>query len=63
MLTKEKIERLNFLANKAKKGGLSEEEKVEQKKLREEYLVNFRNHFRKRLEGIEFIDNDVKSIQ
>ncbi len=62
MLTKEKIDRLNFLAKKAKKEALTEKEKIEQKNLREEYLANFRAHFRKRLENIEFVDND-KIIQ
>lgn len=56
MLTKEKIDRINFLANKSKKEGLTETEKIEQKRLREEYLQNFRANFRKQLDSIEIVD-------
>ncbi len=56
MLSKEKIDRINYLASKSKGEGLTEEEKKEQKKLREEYLVSFRKSFRKQLESIEFVD-------
>ncbi|WZL74682.1 DUF896 domain-containing protein [Clostridiaceae bacterium 35-E11] len=56
MISKEKIERINFLANKSKKEGLTEAEKTEQKSLREEYLQNFRANFRKQLENIEIVD-------
>ena len=55
---KEKIDRINFLANKSKKEGLTEEEKQEQKKLREEYLKNFRENFRKQLECIKIVDKE-----
>lgn len=50
------MERINFLARKSKKEGLTEKEKVEQKKLREEYLKNFRASFRKQLDCIEIVD-------
>ena len=53
MLSKEKMARINELAKKAKSEGLSAEEKVEQKKLRDEYLSVFRKGFRKRLENLE----------
>lgn len=56
MLPKEKMERINFLARKSKEEGLSHEEAAEQKKLREEYLKNFRDNFRKQLENIEIVD-------
>ncbi|AOT72696.1 DUF896 domain-containing protein [Geosporobacter ferrireducens] len=55
---KEKIDRINVLANKSKKEGLTEAEKLEQKKLREEYLQNFRENFRKQLESIKIVDKD-----
>lgn len=55
---KEKIDRINFLANKSKNEGLTEAEKLEQKKLREEYLQNFRENFRKQLESIKIVDKE-----
>lgn len=62
MLNKEKMERINVLAKKAKAEGLSAEEKAEQKVLREEYLVKFRESFRQQLENIEitYVD-DIKN--
>ena len=59
MLIKEKMERINVLARKSKSEGLTEEEKAEQKILREEYLVKFREHFKSHLENIEFVE-DIK---
>jgi uncharacterized protein YnzC (UPF0291/DUF896 family) len=63
MLTKEKLERINVLARKAKTDeGLTEEEKKEQKKLREEYLNNVRSSFKNQLKTMTVIDpagNDV----
>lgn len=58
MVSKEKMERINFLARKAKTEKLSPEEKAEQDELRQEYLANFRKSFRSQLECIEIVDND-----
>lgn len=55
MLSKEKIERINYLARKAKNEGLSEIEKKEQQKLRKEYLDNFRKDFKRKLDSIELV--------
>lgn len=41
----EKIARINELARKQKTAGLSDEEKAEQKKLREEYIADYRKNF------------------
>jgi len=57
MLIKEKMDRINILARKCKSEGLTDEEKAEQKILREEYLVKFREHFKAHLENIEFVDD------
>ena len=56
MLSKKKIDRINFLAKKSKTVGLSQQEKEEQQNLRKEYLANFRENFRKQLNSIEIVD-------
>jgi len=57
MLIKEKMDRINVLAKKSKTEGLTEEETTEQKILREEYLVKFREHFKGHLENIKFVED------
>jgi uncharacterized protein YnzC (UPF0291/DUF896 family) len=47
------IARINSLYKKSVEEGLTEEEKVEQKELREKYLKNFRNNFRAQLSQFE----------
>ena len=57
MLSKEKIDRINFLAHKKKREGLTEEEILEQKQLRQEYLAEFRKNFRRQLEDVRFVED------
>lgn len=49
----ELINRLNALAHKSKTEGLTENERIEQQKLRKEYLDAFRENFKKQLDNIE----------
>ena len=55
MIDQKLIDRMNFLANKSKSEGLTEEEKKEQAELRQEYLRLFKEGFRQRLESIEIV--------
>lgn len=57
MVSKEKLDRINYLAKKSKKEGLSQVEKEEQDRLRQEYLKSFREGFKSRLENIEIVEN------
>ncbi|NLI13078.1 DUF896 domain-containing protein [Pelotomaculum propionicicum] len=43
MITKELVDRINELARKQRDGGLTGEEKAEQKRLREIYIANIRS--------------------
>ncbi len=60
MTEKERLDRINQLARKQKGEGLTEDEKKEQKILREEYLKSFRKQFRQQLNSIKIVDeNDI----
>lgn len=62
MLTEEKMTRINELAKKAKESELTEVEKKEQQRLREEYIQTFRKGMRHHIEGMKVVDpkgNDV----
>lgn len=56
MLSKEKIDRINELARKAKNEKLTEEEAKEQSKLRGEYLQSLRSSMRKTIENVRVFD-------
>ena len=61
MLSKEKLDRINVLANKKKSESLTEAETTEQQVLRAEYLKNFKDSFRRQLDNIEIVDpEDIK---
>ncbi|MEC2277902.1 DUF896 domain-containing protein [Bacillus velezensis] len=62
MISKEKIARINELAQKAKSNTITDEEKAEQQKLRQEYLEGFRSSMKNTLKSVKVIDpegNDV----
>ena len=62
MLSKEKIARINELANKAKVEELSAKEKVEQQELRKEYLEAFRGGMRHHIEGMKVVDQEATDV-
>lgn len=59
---KDLIKRINELANKSKDTGLTEEEKEEQKKLREEYLKIFRGNMKNTLLNTKVVDETGKDV-
>lgn len=52
------IARINFLAKKSREVGLTEEEKVEQQKLRREYIDSVVGNMRSSLDSTYVVDND-----
>ncbi len=50
-MEQQKIDRINELARKARTEGLTENEKAEQKTLRDEYIASFRASLSKTLEN------------
>ena len=57
-MTDEKIKRINVLYNKAKTEGLTEEEKLEQKELRQEFINDFKRNLRGQLDNISIKEED-----
>lgn len=57
-MKEEKIRRINELYHKAKEEGLTEEEKKEQKILRQEYIEAFRENLRGQLNNISIKEKD-----
>lgn len=57
-MTEEKIKRINELAHKKKKEGLTMAEKVEQNKLRREFLDDLRGNLRSQLNNIDMVNPD-----
>lgn len=54
----EKIQRINYLAKKAKAEGLTEEEKAEQRELRKEYIAEWRQGVVQVLDNTYIMDED-----
>ncbi len=55
-MTKDKIERINFLSKKSKAQGLTPEETAEQKILREEYIADFKKSLTAQLDNTYIVD-------
>ena len=50
------IKRINELAKKSREVGLTDEEKIEQKKLRDEYIAAFRGNLKQTLDQTYIMD-------
>lgn len=59
---KEMIKRINELANKAKIVGLTDLEKEEQQRLRQEYLAVFRGNMKETLMNVKVVDEDGNDV-
>ena len=60
MKIEEVIERINFLYKKSKNEGLTEDEKIEQQKLRQRYIDNVKRNFRSQLDGVKRVPGKGK---
>ena len=61
-MEKTKIDRINELAHKSKREGLTDAEKEEQRLLRMEFLAEIRADLKASLESIEFIEDSAQTI-
>lgn len=61
-LTENDIKRINELSHKSKAEGLTDEEKAEQKKLREEYVAAIKGNIRSQLENIKVVDENGNEV-
>lgn len=57
-MNKEKIQRINELYKKQKRGELTEKEKIEQQQLRQEYINSIRNNFQQTLKNVYIQDKN-----
>ena len=58
LMEKELIDRINQLAHKSKAEGLTEEEKAEQQKLRDQYRFEFRQSLQVQLDNTYIMDEN-----
>lgn len=61
-MSEELINKINALAQKSKEEGLTESEKEEQKKLREEYLKLIRGQVKSHIAGIKVVDEEGNDV-
>ncbi|MCI8549380.1 MAG: DUF896 domain-containing protein [Lachnospiraceae bacterium] len=57
-MTEKDIQRINELYHKSKGEGLTEEEKAEQAKLRQEYILAIRKNLRGTLDNVSILEAD-----
>ncbi len=61
MIDPKLIKRINELAAASRERELTQSEKREQQRLRQEYLKQFKAGFKQQLDSIEFVDKDTKA--
>ncbi|MGP1404864.1 MAG: DUF896 domain-containing protein [Catonella sp.] len=61
-ITEADIKRINELYHKSKAEGLTDGEKAEQKKLREDYVAAIKGNIRSQLENIKVVDENGNEI-
>ena len=61
-MEKVKLDRINELAHKSKLDGLTDDEKEEQRLLRQEFLAEIRADFKATLESIEIVEDSAQRI-
>jgi len=61
-ITEADIKRINELYHKSKAEGLTDEEKAEQKKLREDYVAAIRGNIRSQLENVKVVDENGNEV-
>ena len=61
-MEKTKIDRINELAHKSKLDELTDDEKEEQRLLRQEFLAEIRADFKATLESIEIVEDSAQRI-
>ena len=61
-LTENDIKRINELSHKSKAEGLTDEEKAEHKKLREEYVAAIKGNIRSQLENTKVVDENGNEV-
>ena len=62
-ITEADIKRINELYHKSMAEGLTDEEKAEQKKLRDDYVAAIRGNIRSQLENVKVIDENGNEVQ
>ena len=61
-ITEADIKRINELYHKSKAEGLTDEEKAEQKKLRDDYVAAIRGNIRSQLENVKVVDENGNEV-